>query len=101
MSLHDIYCSGMCEVLTRFSVNLAIFFILSQHVSQIVMLSLKDQTLLLSTYHSSFVFRSSQVQISLKRLIVLTDIFLALYCKLSYYSSNRNSFSLTHQFIVN
>jgi hypothetical protein len=34
MSLNDIYCSGMCEVLTRFSVNLATCFILSRHVSQ-------------------------------------------------------------------
>jgi hypothetical protein len=30
----QIYCSGMCQVLTWFSVNLATFFILSQHISQ-------------------------------------------------------------------
>jgi len=53
---------------------------------KIVMSSLKDQTLFLSTYHSSFVFRRSWVQISPKRLMTLTDILRALYCKLSYYS---------------
>ena len=34
MSLYDIYCSGMCQVLTGFAVNLATCFVLSQHVSQ-------------------------------------------------------------------
>jgi len=34
MSLYDIYCSGMCQVLTGFAVNLGTCFILSQHVSQ-------------------------------------------------------------------
>jgi hypothetical protein len=34
MSLYDIYCSGMCQVLTGFAVNLATCFILSQHISQ-------------------------------------------------------------------
>jgi len=34
MTLYDIYCSGMCQVLTRFAVNLAKCFILSQQVSQ-------------------------------------------------------------------
>jgi hypothetical protein len=34
MSLYNIYCSGMCQVLTGFAVNLATCFILYQHVSQ-------------------------------------------------------------------
>jgi hypothetical protein len=34
MSLYDIYCPGMYQVLTGFAVNLATCFILSQHVSQ-------------------------------------------------------------------
>jgi hypothetical protein len=47
------------------------------------MSSLKDQTLLLSSYHSSFVFRMSCFQISPKRLVVLTDILRALPSNLS------------------
>jgi hypothetical protein len=34
ISLYDIYCPGICQVLARYAVNLATFFILSQHVSQ-------------------------------------------------------------------
>ena len=34
MPLHNIYCSGMFQVLTRLSVNLTTCFILSRHVSQ-------------------------------------------------------------------
>jgi len=49
------------------------------------MSSLKDQTFPLRTYHSSVVFSMSCFQISPKRLVMLTDILLALSCKLSYY----------------
>ena len=52
---------------------------------KIVMSSLKNQTLLLSNYHSSLVFRRSYFQISPKRLVMLTGILRALSCKYSYY----------------
>ena len=51
---------------------------------KIVMSSLKDQTFPLRTYYSRFVFRMFWFQISPKRLVMLTDILLALSCKLSY-----------------
>ena len=34
MSLHDIFCSEMCQVVTRFWANVATSFLLSQHVCQ-------------------------------------------------------------------
>jgi hypothetical protein len=52
---------------------------------KIVMSLLREQTLLMRTYHSSFVFRMSWFQISPKRLVMLTDNLQALSYKLSYY----------------
>ena len=46
---------------------------------------LKEQTLLLSTYHSILAFRKSWIQISHKWLVMLSDIVWAFYCKISYY----------------
>jgi len=76
--LHDIYCSGMFHILTRFSVNLGTFFILSEHVSQIdkVFLKRPNVTLEYSAFH--LVFRRFWVQISPKRLVVLNIILRAL-----------------------
>ena len=85
MSLKDIYCSGMCQVLTRFSENLATFFILSCHVSQNSNVVIRRPNILLNTYHSCLVFRRSCFKISPKRLVMLTDILPAIPWKLSYY----------------
>jgi hypothetical protein len=85
LSLYDIYCSGMCQFLTGFAVNLATCFILSQHVSQNCNVLIERTNIPLRTYHSSFVFSMSCFQISPKRLVMSTDILLALSCKLSYY----------------
>jgi hypothetical protein len=49
------------------------------------MSSLKDQMFPLRTYHCSFVFNMSWFLISPKRLVMLTGVLLALFCKLSYY----------------
>ena len=76
----------MCQVVTRYSVNLATFFIWSEQVPQKSNALINDQMLPLSTYHSSFVFRRFCFQISPKRLVVLTDTLWALPCKLSYNS---------------
>jgi len=62
----------MCQVVTRYSVNLATFFIWSEQVPQKSNALINEQMLPLSTYHSSFVFRRSCFQISPKRLVVLT-----------------------------
>jgi len=75
----------MCQVLTRFSVNLATCFILCDTCPKTLLSTLKDQMFLLSIYHSTLVFRRSCFQISPKRLVVLIDILWALSWKLSYY----------------
>jgi len=64
----------------------------SDHVSycletypKFVMSSLKDRTLLLRTYHSSFEFRISWFQMSPKKLVRLIFVLCALSCNLNYY----------------
>ena len=81
--LDDICCSGMCQVLTRFSAYLATYFILSQQVSQNCNVLIKEPNL-------TFVYLSFQLSIQnvlfsflTKRLVVMSDILRELCCKLS------------------
>ena len=54
MSIHDIYSSGIFQVLTRFSINLAIYFIFSQHVSQNCNVFIKRANVTLENITSQF-----------------------------------------------
>jgi len=50
MFLHDICCSEMCRVVTRYSANVATCFILSQHISQNSNVLIKTQNFTLEDF---------------------------------------------------
>ena len=62
MSLQDIFCSEMCQVVTRFWANVATCFILSQHISQNCNILIKKPNVILE--YVSFQLRIEKVLFS-------------------------------------